>query len=88
MEGDFEPINLFKPAEVDRAKPVPDGSEALLDHIESEVAGGGVSEVGDECPHGSSGGFEFSRKGSIVCVRLYLDMSLHFSNVDIHPLEH
>ena len=37
VEGNFKPINLFRPAEVDRAKPVPDGSKALLDHVEGEV---------------------------------------------------
>ena len=42
MERYFDGVHLVRPQEVDRVKPVFDGGEALLDHIESQLAGGGV----------------------------------------------
>ena len=88
MERYLDGVHLVRPQEVDRVKPVFDGGEALLDHIESQLAGGGVLQVGDQGPHGAGARLQLRREGGVVSVGLELNVRFHLSHIDVHPLEH
>ena len=63
MERDFDRVHLVRPQEVDSVKPVFDSGEALLDHIESQLSGGGVLQVRHQRPHRAGAGLQLRREG-------------------------